>query len=159
MAGTSNNAAKPEIIDLTKLSPEQLLQIRQEFEQVSASRVCRVGVSHNGSGGRAAQGGAMVPHSKMHTRVAHVTNNRNFLLNSIGDWKYSGLAVHFARMQSEICWLERGPRIVSAKLGEPANTCAADQQYVRTWSHKGPQQLCHWHRHRLLHRKGKGSYI
>lgn len=53
MAGTSNNAAKPEIIDLTKLSPEQLLQIRQEFEQVSASRVCRVGVSHNGSGGRA----------------------------------------------------------------------------------------------------------
>lgn len=56
MAGTSNNAAKPEIIDLTKLSPEQLLQIRQEFEQVSASRVCRVGVSHNGSGGMARAG-------------------------------------------------------------------------------------------------------
>lgn len=53
MAGTSNNAAKPEIIDLTKLSPEQLLQIRQEFEQVSASRVCSVGVSHNGSWVRA----------------------------------------------------------------------------------------------------------
>lgn len=47
MAGTSSNATKPEIIDLTKLSPEQLLQIRQEFEQVSEpsrSRVYRVWV-------------------------------------------------------------------------------------------------------------------
>lgn len=35
MAGTANAAAKTEMIDLTKLSPDQLMQIKQEFEQVS----------------------------------------------------------------------------------------------------------------------------
>ncbi|EDW85047.1 uncharacterized protein Dwil_GK12815 [Drosophila willistoni] len=33
MAGTSNESAKAEMIDLTKLSPDQLMQIKQEFEQ------------------------------------------------------------------------------------------------------------------------------
>ncbi|EDW24564.1 GL24222 [Drosophila persimilis] len=33
MAGTSSASAKPEMIDLTKLSPDQLMQIKQEFEQ------------------------------------------------------------------------------------------------------------------------------
>ncbi|BFF90511.1 probable prefoldin subunit 5 [Drosophila madeirensis] len=33
MAGTSSATAKPEMIDLTKLSPDQLMQIKQDFEQ------------------------------------------------------------------------------------------------------------------------------
>jgi len=42
MAATANNTAKTEMIDLTKLSPDQLMQIKQEFEQVSVES--RVGV-------------------------------------------------------------------------------------------------------------------
>ncbi|XP_017144034.1 probable prefoldin subunit 5 [Drosophila miranda] len=33
MAGTSSASAKPEVIDLTKLSPDQLMQIKQELKQ------------------------------------------------------------------------------------------------------------------------------
>ncbi|KAL7729170.1 hypothetical protein ACLKA6_009635 [Drosophila palustris] len=33
MAATANNTAKTEMIDLTKLSPDQLMQIKQEFDQ------------------------------------------------------------------------------------------------------------------------------
>ncbi|XP_030370568.1 probable prefoldin subunit 5 [Scaptodrosophila lebanonensis] len=33
MASNASNAGKPETVDLVKLSPEQLLQIKQEFEQ------------------------------------------------------------------------------------------------------------------------------
>ncbi|KAH8359953.1 hypothetical protein KR093_009776 [Drosophila rubida] len=37
MAATANNTAKTEMIDLTKLSPDQLMQIKQEFEQEMGS--------------------------------------------------------------------------------------------------------------------------
>jgi len=40
MAATANNTAKTEMIDLTKLSPDQLMQIKQEFDQVSVRVAC-----------------------------------------------------------------------------------------------------------------------
>lgn len=41
MAATANAPGKAEMIDLTKLSPDQLMQIKQEFEQVSLACGCR----------------------------------------------------------------------------------------------------------------------
>jgi len=40
MAATPSAPAKSEMIDLTKLSPEQLIQIKQEFEQVRSACGC-----------------------------------------------------------------------------------------------------------------------
>lgn len=56
MAATPSAPAKSEMIDLTKLSPEQLIQIKQEFEQVRSACGCvmsqiiaRGGVSGGGA--------------------------------------------------------------------------------------------------------------
>lgn len=68
MAGSANAAAKSEMIDLTNLSPDQLMQIKQEFEQVS---VCQshVGVAQQRERMRETGGRCNA------AAVAHVNNN------------------------------------------------------------------------------------
>lgn len=132
MAGTANAAAKTEMIDLTKLSPDQLMQIKQEFEQVSASRMwvlLLLTKLPRGARGTVAQ---------LHANMAHV-NNLVLYSARLGDDQHTGLAVHFTRLQSEIRWIERCPRSIPARLGEPSNTRSADQQYVCAGSHKGSE--------------------
>jgi len=50
MAATPSAPGKAEMIDLTKLSPEQLLQIKQEFEQVSFACECAMSQERGGRG-------------------------------------------------------------------------------------------------------------
>lgn len=72
MAGTANAAAKSEMIDLTNLSPEQLIQIKQEFEQVSVCQ-SRVGVAHQRERKRETGGRCNA------AAVAHVNNNCHYV--------------------------------------------------------------------------------